>query len=498
MTTHDFDPAKAIADGMLPITSVDISTFRMNLQAFYEHLEAVLEKMEDKLDAEDNEDHRRDQETERTVRSRIAGPWRSLCFSSLLQTNSSKIFPRAMEIWFSLYLKSSCSFNRLSGQISGPVSLSCTSGSDQLEEGTVITKALDEYKATANFLISKGYYHGAFGSVENCFEHDNTFMIVDSPSGSGKTLFGIALNQHFSKEELNTQVIHLIWPEAVCGQAVYDQLNTDYDRLVQSSIFFSYIRSLNFPEIRITGNRFETIWAATLKNLFPEGFDPDPFQTGGKRLLLFFDEMPLDPYSAGLMGKLRDLLKELKYVLLCLSGTNSKAANMVGQSQGSASSTVSNCSGSAWAVIITRLPSFDVDCPPIFKRWKSIEAKKELQHIVNCIRCSIVNGGNARSIAMAINCAEALNVEKFENAEECLDCWQIEFAKAVRRNKFDKTSYSETSKGLIGQLNMLLDASHDPDISNVLLSHHFAIRAIPDNGATISSKPNAKFEAGCF
>ena len=50
MTTHDFDPAKAIDDGMLPITSVGISTFRMNLQAFHEHLEAVLEKMEDKLD----------------------------------------------------------------------------------------------------------------------------------------------------------------------------------------------------------------------------------------------------------------------------------------------------------------------------------------------------------------------------------------------------------------------------------------------------------------
>jgi hypothetical protein len=67
------------------------------------------------------------------------------------------------------------------------------------------------------------------------------------------------------------------------------------------------------------------------------------------------------------------------------------------------------------------------------------------------------------------------------------------FAIAVMKSKFGKKSYTEMSKGVVGQLNLLLGASAEPQISDVLLSHHFAARATPDGGASSSSKHGASF-----
>ena len=111
----------------------------------------------------------------------------------------------------------------------------------------------------------------------------------------------------------------------------------------------------------------------------------------------------------------------------------------------------------------------------------------------DCIESSIQNGGNSRSIIMAIqSAAEVLSTEEVEIEEDFFEKWQAIFAGKVIDSMFKHTSFSETSKGLIGQLNLLLDASADPNVSDVLLSHHFAIRAIPDNGETISARPRAK------
>ena len=46
-------------------------------------------------------------------------------------------------------------------------------------------------------------------------------MILDSPSGTGKTLAGVAASQHFSDDQHKTDVIHLVWPEAVKDQAIF-------------------------------------------------------------------------------------------------------------------------------------------------------------------------------------------------------------------------------------------------------------------------------------
>jgi hypothetical protein len=46
--------------------------------------------------------------------------------------------------------------------------------------------------------IARKSYQGLLVLIEKCFKHPKTFMILDSPSGTGKTLAGVASSQHFS------------------------------------------------------------------------------------------------------------------------------------------------------------------------------------------------------------------------------------------------------------------------------------------------------------
>ena len=346
---------------------------------------------------------------------------------------------------------------------------------------------------TASHLIEKEYYEGFFQSVEECFRQAKTFMIIDSPSGSGKTLVGVAASVYFSEESKDIQVVHLIWPDAVPDQSIYQDLNSKANPF--SSMFFNRIRSFDFGKMEKIDD-FDTIWNQILKYLFPDSFNPSDFKNGKKRLLLIIDEVPQDPYSAGLIGKLRDILKRLDYVRLCLSGTNSKAANMVGLTQGSASSVDIVDDGSPWAVIITRLPSFDIQCSHAQTRWESLKAQNIAKLVVDSISCSILNGGNSRLIVFAIESAEQVlsdQTKKGSSVEQFFDAWQEKFSLKILNNKFNKASFSEASKGLIGQLNLLLGASAEPNLADVLLSHHYAIRAIPDMGAKLSSRPGDNF-----
>jgi DNA polymerase III delta prime subunit len=358
-------------------------------------------------------------------------------------------------------------------------------------------KVLGKYCATASLLLADGYYDGLLEAIEDCFQHQNTFMILDSPSGTGKTLVGIAVAKHFSGKE-RTKVIHITWPQAISAQEIYKELLTSNENEgLRPDTFFSNLFSTNFHDLAVKGDksvRFNAIWALTLEHLFEPGFNASGFLNGQERLFLIIDEVPQDPYSAGLIGKLRDLLKGLTNVRLCLSGTNSKAANMVGQSQGVASSHTTTVVGSAWAVIITRLPRFDFQSCHVQSKWATVKSMEYSKLVVGCIESSIQNGGNSRSIILAIESAEAVISEGGAVIEEdFFEEWRKLFASKIVDSKFRHSSFSEASKGLAGQLNLLLDASTDPSVSDVLLSHHFAIRAIPDNGATISTRPHATF-----
>ena len=47
-------------------------------------------------------------------------------------------------------------------------------------------------------------------------------MILDGPSGTGKTLVGIAAAKYFS-EKVETRVIHITWPPATKDQDIYKE-----------------------------------------------------------------------------------------------------------------------------------------------------------------------------------------------------------------------------------------------------------------------------------
>ncbi len=337
-------------------------------------------------------------------------------------------------------------------------------------------------------LIADGCYQGFFDSIEDCFKHPETFMILDSPSGTGKTLAGVAASQHFSDVTLVTEVIHMIWPDSVRDQAIYRDLTATLHHR-----FFESIRKINFSLFPVDCD-LDKIWDATLKDIFPGHPNWRDFEDSGKRLFLIIDEVPQDPFSAGLVGKLRDLLKRLHNVRLCLAGTNSKTANMVGISQGAASATETRSGGSPWAIIVTRFPQFELRRSRLRKDWKEIVSNDKMKLVVASIKSSIDNGGNARTIEIAIVSATTMiKMGCVEDEARCVDEWQTILATAVMKSKFGKKSYTEMSKGVVGQLNLLLGASAEPHISDVLLSHHFAARAIPDGGASSSSKHGASF-----
>ena len=81
-----------------------------------------------------------------------------------------------------------------------------------------------QYRALSLSLIANNCYQGFFKSIEDCFKHSETFMILDSPSGTGKTSAGVAASQHFSDLTLMTEAIHIIWPDAVKDQGFYRDL----------------------------------------------------------------------------------------------------------------------------------------------------------------------------------------------------------------------------------------------------------------------------------
>jgi hypothetical protein len=86
---------------------------------------------------------------------------------------------------------------------------------------------LEEYKGTARLLQKLGYYKGLTTAIESCIRNENTFVLIDCPSGAGKTLAGVALSlmDHRRNPEASigggpVAVVHLVWPCAVNSQPI--------------------------------------------------------------------------------------------------------------------------------------------------------------------------------------------------------------------------------------------------------------------------------------
>lgn len=349
-----------------------------------------------------------------------------------------------------------------------------------------LTGDLEAYQKTAEGLFDAGYYSGLVSGIESSLREPGTFVILDCPSGTGKTLAGVALsmqgcnNRADSKLKLDGRpayVYHLMWLSAVIDQRIYQDICNSSKA---NSAFFDNFAQLDAP---ITAESLSQFLQSSLP-----GLDSRDIAVGHKVLLLIIDEVPDDSEAIHRLCRIRDTLKELPNVCVFLCGTHSKAANMVGLTQGVASRS-NNSDPVPWAWIITRLPKFDLEIAGLEKCWTELSRRDGSEHICKAIHCSLSNGGNPLLILLAIK--SAVNMDTSNDSAKAFRTWQVKFGLEVLAQKINGNRISHQFKGLIGQLNLLLDATATAHLSDMLLGHHFAFRCIPDHGESCGANRGA-------
>jgi hypothetical protein len=351
-----------------------------------------------------------------------------------------------------------------------------------------------------------GYYNGLLQAVEECTSKQRAFMVIDCPSGRGKSLSGIALRLLDRSCECepvarkfgnNTRVAHIVWDKALDSQKIYQPLHQQQESDgVHVNSFYPRARQLyreetatGIPIDRISGDREAYVWEKLLQFLFVKNAQ-DPFDLNlfkvvhgldqGRLLILFLDEIPTDPIDVHFIGWVRDLVRFVPKILVILAGTNSKAANMLGLMSGEASANDYNAQYQHWSFLVTRLPAYNVVLSSFSARWdlcqSAAQDNENIADVVKVIKNSIKNDGNPRLINLAIDVlAEMLPLESISFLE-----WQTKFASRVSENKFYVARWSEFHYTLIGQANLLLTASMFQATSDILVNKHFAHRAVPD------------------
>ncbi len=93
---------------------------------------------------------------------------------------------------------------------------------------------LAKYQGTARLLHKLRYYKGLTKGMESCMGGENSFLIIDCPSGTGETLAGVAFNalslldHRQSPQALICRapvaVFHLVWQDAVGCQHIYQEI----------------------------------------------------------------------------------------------------------------------------------------------------------------------------------------------------------------------------------------------------------------------------------
>ena len=369
---------------------------------------------------------------------------------------------------------------------------------------------LHQYESTARKLLNAGYYTGVIESVEICSKNYGTFIILDCPSGSGKTLAGVALSlldSSISQFKLSSgkqmTVRHIIWPHAVNDQGVYKAINARSQgltgRFLEAARKFDFVR---FKTLEDPTDKSDFAWNLLLDVLLPNGQHLIEFKAASRFLLIVIDEVPNDPIDVQLFGVIREVIKSATGACVMTSGTHSKASNMVGLSQNAASLTDAYTdSPKMWALIVTRLPAFVLEFSKEAKNWNSFQDLPKFALIREVINIAISRGGNPRLIVFAIQGGKQMinDAKKVRGEAEVFLRWQDWFSLKVLANKFTRTGFSEARHGLQGQLNLLLEASATSEFSDVLLGHHFAFRAIPNAGDNCFTQKRVEFrECGGF
>ena len=369
-------------------------------------------------------------------------------------------------------------------------------------------EALLSCRRVARELLKQGSYSGLLAAVENC-AIPRAFMVLDCPSGTGKTVAGIALREldcarpnNLADESTGSfRVVHAVWPDAVESQALYQGILDEQSfEGVYADVLFERAKELLSrypsgdsisPEIKP-----DIVWRYVLRFLFSEDdgdFKLDKFkqQTGlkGGRLIIFIDEVPTAIDDVQFIGKVRDMLKIVPGVVVILSGTNSRSAKMVGIASGAASRG-DTAPYQPWSLLFTRLPRFSLELSGLSRTWDKIRRDSLFSpedrtsiDVISAIRNSIVNRGNPWLISQAIATAEDLVVMNHEFPS--FDKWQRSFSQSVLSAKCcigPTAKWSSAYPKLVAQFNLLLEGSSTAELSDVFLGHHFAHRAVPDNG----------------
>ena len=346
----------------------------------------------------------------------------------------------------------------------------------------------DNYVSLAENLISDGFYDGFFdGVVESLNCSKSTFIIIDAPSGSGKTLCGIALllmdkdravhkseakRRVFGAKGIQLKVLHCIWPASVGAQDVYESILKNQPSVRPNKIF-EHAKFLEMDKILDKKTNIDWIekhvWFTVLQHVFEaereniiqkeEDFSVAKFlqqkNLTGRYVLIYVDEDPIKPSEIYVIYNLREAIKRVGSVGITLAGTNSKATNMIGLSE--ATSLETNVM--PWALFLTRLPRFQIELSNLKDTWKNIKDTapeiSDLKYALNAVESSLLGGGNPRLITLAISslhnaCVKEVNFYR----------WQEEFKVLVNKSKFSFKTYSGKFPEMNAQLNLLLEASN--------------------------------------
>ncbi len=201
------------------------------------------------------------------------------------------------------------------------------------------------YAEVAAYLLNHGWYQPLLNVASEClsFRTANTFIVLDCASGAGKTQLGFALMMLANKEipyllnGMELEVAHIVWPTSVASQDIYVSMQKyQSTRGIEVSSFFGNMKAWLEYRPMYTASEVEyenSLWDHVFSKLFKKRID-----RWAKLFVIILDEVPLDAKDLALIGDIRDSLKLVRNVVVILSGTNSKAANMIGLTNGDASS----------------------------------------------------------------------------------------------------------------------------------------------------------------
>ena len=355
--------------------------------------------------------------------------------------------------------------------------------------------------------------------VESVKSSKSTFIVIDAPSGSGKTLFGIALllmdkdratrgseRMVFQSHGVELKVLHCIWPASVGAQDIYKSILQEQPSVFPNKIF-EHAKFLEMDRILDTRTDIDWIeqhvWFTVVQHVFEkdqeqivrkeENFSVSAFlkrkELLGRYILIYIDEVPIKPSEIYVIYNLREAIKRVRAVGIALAGTNSKAANMIGLSE----ATSIEAGVVPWALYATRLPRFQLEQSNLNDIWQKVQETarqiEDLKYAVNAVESSLLSGGNPRLITFAISSLHQACIERVN-----FNGWQEKFKDLVDTSEFSFKTYSCKFPEMNAQLNLLLEASNDAELSDIMLANHYAYRAVPDEGTESGTGANSKLK----